>query len=198
MHAKTLLLTIGTLALSALYTTAADKPAWAGKPLATDPEEKAAPCDWLEFYAEPSAEGLRLAYRCTTPVNFSLGAAYSIYLDTDGRRDTGYRGSNDHFPIGADYLLQGGTLYRYGESSGSGYGTDWLWNSLGLMSYVVTGEWADFTLTKDQLAVSADTIQVMLVGDNTAADVGGQINDIFPDRALTSSGPGSSISIKIK
>ena len=177
---------------------ASDKPGWAGKPLATDPDEQASPCDWLEFYAEPGKAGLKLAYRCTAPVNFSLGAAYSIYLDTDGRRETGFRGSDDQFPLGADYLLQGGTLYQYAESSDARYGLDWLWNSVGLMTYTIAEEWADFILTPEQLTATTDTIQVILVGDNLAADVGGNHNDVFPDRALSTSGSGRTIAIRMK
>lgn len=189
-------LIVSSLLAVAFSLTASAKPGWVDKPLAVDPEEKATPCDWLEFYASPGKDGLKLAYRCAIPINFSLGAAYSVYLDTDGRRDTGFRGSDDQFPIGADYLLQGATLFQYTGNTGERSGLDWAWNSLGMVTFNVSRDWADFVLTKEQLPVPAGVVNVMLMGDNEAANVGGNFNDVFPDQALINTGTGRSIQIR--
>jgi len=187
------------LLLIALPCDGGAKPGWANRALAGDPNEDASPCDWLEFYAQAEKEGgLRLAYRCTAPVNFLLGAAYSIYLDSDGRRDTGYRGSDDQFPLGADLLLQGATLYRYNDHSGYNSGIDWNWTSLGLVTYETNDTWADFALTAEQVSAATNTIHVILVGDNTATDVGGNFLDLFPDAAMKKTGAGATIQIKMK
>jgi hypothetical protein len=190
------LLLVALVSIVALPRAGEAKPDWATRALATDPKENATPCDWLEFHARALPDGdINLAYRCAAPVNFSLGAAYSVYLDTDGNRDTGYRGSDRQFPLGAEYLLQGATLYRYNQDAGYAGGTDWSWTSLGLVAHHVTDDWADFTLTADQLGVSTATVHIILVGDNTAADVGGNENDLFPDQAFKGSGAGRTIQL---
>lgn len=189
--------TLVALLLLATPLSGQAKPDWIRQPLAVDPDEGAMPCDWLEVHAVREAGGgLRLAFRCRAEIDFTRGAAYSIYLDTDGKRETGYRGSSDHFPLGADYLLQGATLYRYDTAAGYGNGTDWAWVAVGPVDHRVDGEWADFTVTRDQMPLGAvDIVQMILIGDNTATDVGGNHNDTFPDRAMEKSGAGRTIAV---
>ena len=190
---------IAVFSIAALPSTGKAKPDWADRALATDPQENVTPCDWLEFHARPLPDGsIKLAYRCATPVNFSLGAAYSVYVDADGKNETGYRGSDRQFPLGAEYLLQGATLYRYNQDTGYAGGTDWSWTSLGLVTHQVSDDWADFTLTADQLGITTDTVHIILIGDNTAADVGGNEVDLFPDQAFKGAGAGRTIRLPVK
>lgn len=177
----------------AAHIAGAAKSDWTGAPLERDPKEGVRPCDWLELHAAPGPKSLRIAYRCVDPIDFSLGAAYCVYLDTDGHRKTGYRGSEDTFPIGADYLLQGATLYRY-----SGDGIGWSWTIVGEAPAEIAGDWAEFTLSERLLPLPDDVIFVFLLGDNTAEGVGGDRIDEMPNGALRKGGGGKSIRIKMR
>ena len=164
-----------------------------GAPLERDRKEGAKPCDWTEFYARADREGLRLAYRCAETIDFTRGAAYCVYLDTDGKRGTGYRGGADNFPIGADFLLQGGTLHRY-----TGDGIAWSWTIDGETAYALDSDWAEFTISPALLPLARDELRVFLLGDNTAEGVGGTGNDEMPDGALRKGGGGKFFRIKIR
>lgn len=174
------------------------KSGWAGAPLARDGKEGVQPCDWLEFHAAVSPQGLRMAYRCARPIDFNRGAAYCVYFDTDGDRGTGFRGGEDSFPLGADFLLQGLTLYRYVGDEGGQRGLTWTWSQVGEVPAQVTDDWAEFTLSPDQFNIAASTVLVFLMGDNTADGVGGDQADIMPDGALQPGGGGKCIRIKTK
>ncbi len=174
------------------------KSGWAGAPLARDGKEDVQPCDWLEFHAAPGPQGLRIGYRCTSPIDFSRGAAYCVYFDTDGDRGTGFRGGEDSFPLGADYLLQGITLYRYVGDDGAQPGLAWAWSQVGEVTTQVTEDWAEFTLSPDQFSITSPTVLVFLMGDNTADGVGGNQSDEMPDGALRKGGGGKCIRIKAR
>lgn len=170
----------------------------AGTPLERDPEEGAHPCDWLEFHAAVGPQGLHLGYRCANPIDFSRGAAYCVYLDTDGERGTGFRGGEDSFPLGADYLLQGMTLYRYVGNDGAQRGLTWAWSQVGEVTAQVTQDWAEFTLSPDLVRISSAKVAALLMGDNTADGVGGNRADVMPEGALRPGGGGKCIWIKSK
>ncbi|HMP75151.1 MAG TPA: hypothetical protein PKE12_02530 [Kiritimatiellia bacterium] len=169
-----------------------------GTPLERDRVEGVSPCDWTAFYAAPAKDGLRLAYRCAGPIDFNRGAAYCVYLDADGRRDTGFRGGEDNFPIGADYLLQGITLYRYTGDDGPGRGVTWSWSAVGEVPFRVDGAYAEFTLSPALLELHGATLHAFLIADNTADGVGGSTNDEMPDGALRRGGGGKFIRIKLR
>jgi hypothetical protein len=171
---------------------------WAGAPLERDGRDGVQPCDWLEFHAAPGPQGLRIGYRCTTPIDFSHGAAYCVYFDTDGDRSTGFRGGEDTFPLGADYLLQGISLYRYAGDDGAQRGLAWAWSLVGEVPSRVSEDWAEFTLTPEQFSLSSATVLAFLLGDNTASGVGGNKADEMPDGAHRKGGGGKCIWIKTK
>lgn len=161
--------------------------------LLQDRNENVHPCDWLEFRARATPEGVRLFYRCAQEINFSLAAAYCVFIDFDENRETGYRGAANNFPIGADYMLQGKWLYRCNHS-----GTDWSWALEGEPPLELNGDQATFTIPASLLPLSGKELRVFLLGDNTAEGVGGNANDEMPDGALRSGGGGKFIRIKVE
>lgn len=174
------------------------RPRWAGAPLERGRNNRATPCDWLEVHARFDGPVLRLAYRCTAPIDFGPGAAaYSIYFDTDGNRRTGFRGGDDDFPIGADYMLQGGRVYRYVGDEGPRAGLDWAWTLVDAVEYRLDGEWAEFTLKPEHLAIRHNELRFFLFGDNTAENVGGNHPDYLPERALRAGGGGRHIRLAV-
>jgi|GEM_PF-5054345 hypothetical protein len=165
-------------------------------PLEKDKQEGTLPCDWLEFHATASPKELWVAYRCASPIDMKRGAAYCVYFDTDGDRSTGFRGGEDSFPVGADYLLQGISLYRYTGDEGSQAGLSWAWNLVGQVPNKVSKDWAEFTLSSDSFSITTPNVLVFLLGDNTASGVGGRQPDVMPDNALRQGGGGKCIWIK--
>jgi hypothetical protein len=61
--------------------------------------------DWRNLWLSHNSTTLYGAYRNDGPIE--LNWAFNLYLDVDSSRISGFRGSGDDFPIGAEYLLQG-------------------------------------------------------------------------------------------
>lgn len=91
-----------------------------------------------------------------------LSSNQKLIIDTDQNRTTGYRGPNDAFSVGGEYMLEGATLYLY-----TGSGTDWGWTWLGPMSY------DDFPLNDHEV-----TIPRASLGNAASFDIIG-ITDFF-------------------
>lgn len=156
---------------------------WKGiAPVASDPAEAAKPCDWRKLFLAQDADNLYLRYTTEGAVDFNKGAAYMVLLDTDQSQQTGFQGSGGNLAIGADFLLQGTTLFRY-----TGTGTDWMWENLGTVTAEARANEAEFSVTLDQLE-SPSAVDIILYGDNEAEGVEGEILDVMPDNAFSPSG----------
>ncbi len=174
------------------------RPDWADSPVARGRKNGATPCNWLEVYAHFEGSTLRFAYRCAEPIDFTRGAAYTVFFDTDAQRDTGFRGDND-FPIGADYMLQGSRLYRYVGDEGPQAGLEWAWTALEpeAVEASVDGEWAEFTLCMNRMLIRGHELRFFLYGDNLAEDIHGNFNDILPARALQPRSGGRHLQLRV-
>ena len=150
------------------------------------------PVELAQMWIAHDATNLYVAYQNYGPITNGLNAAYNLYLDTDGTRSTGYRGGGNNFPIGADYLLQGNTLYRYTGSTG----TDWSWRQVGVATSAVAGSNAEFTMPQSWVG-NPSTVNLFFLGDNTALP-GGTIQDLYPNNAQQTGGGGPYVTYKIK
>lgn len=144
-------------------------------PLATDAAEGAAPCDWRKAFFANDKSTLFLRYTTEGTIDFSKGAAYMVLLDTDRSKQTGFQGSSGEFAIGADYLLQGLTLYVY-----TGTGQDWAWQSVGTVTGQPNNNEVEFAIERDQIG-NPQGVDVLFYGDNEADGVGGSVLDLMPD-----------------
>ena len=150
------------------------------------------PVELAQMWIAHDATNLYVAYQNYGPITNGLNAAYNLYLDTDSTRSTGYRGGGNNFPIGADYLLQGSTLYRYTGSTG----TDWSWRQVGVATSATAGSNAEFSVSQSWVG-NPSTVNVFFLGDNTALP-GGTIQDSYPNSALQTGGGGPYVTYKIK
>jgi hypothetical protein len=155
------------------------------KAIAQDKNEGLEPCDWLQVYATHDALYWYIRYICTDVVNYDVGAAYNVYLDVDRNRMTGYRGSGDDFPLGAEYLIQAGTLYVY-----DGNGMTWKWDKKATLAYGVEQNSAEVSIPRAMIG-NPDRLFFFLYGDNHAA--AGAKEDILPDNAINVSGTGGTL-----
>jgi hypothetical protein len=149
------------------------------------------PVDLAQLWMAHDATNLYLAYQNYWVTTNGLNAAYNLYLDTDHSRSTGFRGGANDFPVGADYLLQGSTLYRYTGNTG----TDWNWTSVGLVSSAVAQSNAEFSLPRMWLGNSV-RIDLFFFSDNTALP-GGTLQAQYPSGALQTGGGGSYLTYQI-
>ena len=143
-----------------------------------DPDDVAGsnnPADWRSIALAHDGANLYFAYVNDGPI--TLTWAYTIYLDTDCNRATGFRGSQNEFPIGSDYILQGAYLFRY-----SGNGSNWSWTYVGRAANAVSGERAELALPRGWIE-NPSQIRFFAVADNSAF-AGGTAVDLYPDGAL--------------
>jgi Bacterial Ig domain len=134
--------------------------------------------DWREAWMAHNGSNIYLALRNSG--NIALSWAYNLYLDTDGSSATGYR-QGSRFPIGADYLLQGGWLYRY-----TGDGSTWSWISVVSVPAAVSGSGAEFAIPRSALG-NPSRLRLFFLGENSAYP-GGTTQDLYPDQALDPNG----------
>ena len=160
-------------------------------PLDPDPDDVSGESnllDWRRARLAHDATHFHVAYENQGPITLNWG--FSLYLDTDQNRTTGFRGSGDSFPIGADFLLQGPNLFRY-----AGDGQSWSWIWVGTADFATLGGIAELSVP---LAWMEDTgaIDLFLIGDNRAFP-GGTALDLYPDNALLGSEERSFFSYRI-
>ena len=170
-----------------------------GPPLAVDAAESLFPVDWIKVYAKKDGMFLRIAYQCRTPIDFSFAAAYSVFIDVDNNRKTGFVGGMNDFPIGADYLLQGSTLYRYDYHGVGDYGIDWQWSTVDTVKHEIDGTEAEFWVPIKLLDNAGARVGIIFYGDNTASGVDGESEiDLVPDNALKPGGGGKYLQVQLK
>lgn len=111
---------------------------WVGvNPIVNDPADMADTVDILALYARVADAKLYLAMRNESAIS-QLNYGFSWYLDTDQNPQTGF----SMFSIGADYLLEGGLLYKFaGTTPGS-----WDWSAVGAVPSAVQGNTAEFMI----------------------------------------------------
>jgi len=106
-----------------------------------------------------------------------LNFRYNMLIDTDQNRGTGYIGDTSQFAVGAEYMVQGATLFQY-----TGSGTDWFWSDLGLKPWDESIA-NDVEIGFDQADIgSPESFDFVLWGDNATTD------DMYDD---TGAGGGS-------
>ncbi len=136
--------------------------------------------DWREAWMAHDDTNFYLAVQ--NDADISLSWAYNIYIDTDGSTATGFH-SGGAFPVGAEYLFQGGYLYQY-----SGDGSSWSWSYVAALAHVVSGPNAEFIIPRSSLG-HPTALQFFFLGDNTAY-AAGALTDLYPDQALTDGATG--------
>ena len=120
---------------------------WAGHSAYTDVIDDGVTVNWDKVWTDEGNGRLSFSYSNVGEIDESQLYLWNIYLDTDSQSTTGY----NFELLGADYLLQGKSLYQY-----TGTGQDWSWNYLKEVDYVVSGERAEFSIEKSILGLASD------------------------------------------
>jgi hypothetical protein len=123
---------------------------------------------------------LSFSYSNIGDIDSNQAYLWNIYLDSDNQASSGY-----NFELmGADYLLQGASLYRY-----TGTGENWSWEYLGEVDYVASGNRAELSLAKQQLGLGdeAGSYRALFYGTDASG------NDL--DYLLLDTNPGGAVVI---
>ena len=146
--------------------------------IGTDPNDISGtsnPLDLLEMLVTNDVEKVYMAYRMEADVQITYG--FTLYMDTDQAFATGFGFWN----IGADYVIQGRSLYQYG-----GTGTDWVWAYVGDVDLGMIGNILEFGFPRSWIGNPA-AFDLVFYGDNSA--YGGTAVDYFPDGVTGGGGP---------
>lgn len=136
--------------------------------------------DWLRVTLAhaPDASLLYVRYETVHGADFGLYPAfYNIYIDTDLTRASGYIGGVSQLPIGADYLIQGASVFQF---TGAGQ-TDFSWSYVGAGSYDNSHTNYDLELSfAPSMLGGATTFHFVVIADNA---LNGNTQDYYPDTA---------------
>jgi len=120
---------------------------WTNRLVFTDATDDGGTVNWEQVWTNGDNGALSFFYSNIGDINQSQLYLWNIYLDTDKQSVTGY----NFELLGADYLLQGKSLYQY-----TGTGQDWSWNYLKEVEYAINGAKAELSIDKSDLGLTAD------------------------------------------
>lgn len=105
---------------------------WSGIPSYVADGNDGATSDWdrVSVAHDSTRFFVRYQMHATTFSGF-LDFNQRIFIDADQNRSTGFTGGGDQFPIGAEYMVEGATLYPFT----GGTSTSWSWGSGTGLSY---------------------------------------------------------------
>lgn len=141
---------------------------WAGVTGYTVDPDEGQPTDWQQVFWAHDSGNFYLRYLMNrTAASGWLTWQQGAFLDTDRSWSSGYNGG--WLSVGAEYMLEGQTLYRF---TGAGP-TDWAWTQVGSLVY---DDWPlndhELTLPRALIGSPVDFNFLLLAG-----------NDIYPDTA---------------
>jgi hypothetical protein len=120
---------------------------WGGRSVFSDAVDDGGVVNWDQVWADDGDGHLSFSFSNIGDIDASQLYLWNIYLDTDKQAATGY----NFKLLGADYLIQGKSLYQY-----AGTGLDWSWNYLKEVDYADSGARAELAILKSALGLPAD------------------------------------------
>jgi hypothetical protein len=120
---------------------------WEGRTTFSDATDDGNTVNWDSVWVDDGNAQFSFSYTNVQAINESQINLRNIYLDTDNKIETGYGFS----VLGAEYLVQGKSLYQY-----TGSGQDWSWKYQGEVSYAISGSRAELAIPKASLGLPAD------------------------------------------
>jgi len=146
------------------------------------------PLDFEKGWAANDSTNYYFAIQNANTVTLNWGT--TIYIDTDCNRSTGFIGSGSNFPVGAEYMIQGTSVYKY-----MGTGTSWSWGNgttvgvaVGTATAQTSGTNVEYSMPKSWIGTPG-LFKLFVYGDNSAF-TGGTVVDTYPSGALVTGGGG--------
>ncbi len=107
-----------------------------------------------------------------------FGFRNNVFIDIDHDRTTGFRGSGDQLSIGAEFLLQGSSVFSFAGATP----TTWNWGFLGSQPFDAFPTTDVETMIPRSLIGNPDGFDFVLFGDNTAEQ------DYYPNTGSAGAG----------
>lgn len=143
-------------------------------PYVSDPNEGSS-VDWSQVTV--ANDSLNLYVRYIMNASSGLNTSTMFFIDTDSNRDTGFIGGSSQFSIGAEYMIQGATIYSFI----GGTPVSWDWNYIGGVNYdTSTNTDMTFSLALSQIG-SPTTFSFLLFSQGDIA--GNYYEDYYVDSA---------------
>ena len=151
------------VANGAIVVTGTDRTDWAGIPAYdADGADTAGPeVDYSQVQVAHDDDNFYLRFLLDN--SQTLGFRHNVYIDVDQDRDTGFRGSSDSLSVGADYLLQGSSVFSFSGATP----TTWGWNFLGTQSFNQSPDTDIETLIPRSLIGDPEGFDFVVFGDNS-------------------------------
>ena len=165
---------------------------WAAvTPVGTDATGDVSPndiVDWVDVRALGQNGTLYLSYTTAKPIDLANnGSRYDVLIDADNNNRSGY--TNIPAGIGAEFLIEGATLFKY-----AGDGASWQWTPVTRVSTAAAANRLELAVAASHLGLS-DTqfnIRLRLLGNNTGTwDLA---PDLAPGFSYTRTGQRTSVS----
>ncbi len=158
-----------------ITTIGADRSDWAGIPAydADTSETGGVEVDYdqIQIAHDDNNFYLRMQLNSSEP----LGFKHNVYIDADFDPGTGFIGGGGELTIGADFLLQGSSVFAFTGATP----TTWGWSFLGTQQSNATPDTDIETRIPRSLIGNPDGFDFTLFGDNAVAD-----NDFYPNIGL--------------
>lgn len=137
------------------------------EPLADDSikdVDETEPVNFSKVWAAPVGKNLYISYRCTKPINFEDSAyRYNIFIDADNNADTGYKGWDGNWVLGADYLIQGATVFEFSAATNR----TWGWKKREVLAYKMGGDQVEMRILLSFLGLeNKRECRILFYGDN--------------------------------
>lgn len=132
------------------------------------------PLDWKQAWIANDATDFYFAYSNYGDVGTRWGQ--TIYIDTDLNKLTGWQSG---LQIGADYVIQGNSIFSY---DGDAAGTVWQWNLVKNMGWSIFYDFYEFKFKRSLLG-NPSSFRLAFVGSNEP--YGGTAEDLYPDALYT-------------
>jgi hypothetical protein len=143
-------------------------------PYVSDPNENSS-VDWSQVTIANDSSNLYIRYLMNASTG--LNTSTMFFIDTDSNRDTGYIGGSSQFSIGAEYMIQGATIYSFIGSTP----ITWDWNFIGGVNYdTFPNTDMTFSLALSQIG-SPTTFSFLLF--STGDILGSYYEDYYVDNA---------------
>jgi Spherulation-specific family 4/PEP-CTERM motif len=153
------------VANGSITTLGTDRSDWAAIPAydadTADAGVGAVDYDQVQVAHDDTNFYLRMQLNSSEP----LGFRHNVYLDIDFNPNTGFTGGSGELSIGADYLLQGSSVFAFTGASP----TTWGWSFLGTQQSNASPDTDIETRIPRSLIGNPDGFDFTLWGDNSAA-----------------------------
>ncbi len=156
-----------------IVVTGNDRGDWATIPafIADDPDTAGPEVDYSQVQTAHDDDNFYFRFQHNSSGFF--GFRHHVFIDIDQDRSTGFRGTGDHLSVGAEFMLEGSSVFSFAGATP----LTWNWNYLGSQPYDDSPTTDIETMIPRDLIGDPASFDFMLLGSNTVEE------DYYPNSA---------------